>query len=281
MMEKRTLFTLLVMGTYVTLLAQTPVRIMEPLAIMASPELGRDKNAMAALQAAGLADGIIGAAITTSQQDQWPAGLQGDSARDANREAIRHYAAIRVCALSIDEEDVKRSLVGLYASANIHMPEELRPITDIFLVVNDSGLVDPPPVAMQRAASKGPNWTRHPKARIKKADEVYATYDLSRDPAAIAALEKRGMSKAEIEAVVFRSHERNWPEGIASFEKRYPRLKDFKQYKAYQAARWDGKALLIIPSEPNRKVPEAIRPFMDVYMVYTAEAVEVRDKTRR
>ncbi len=279
MITLRTLPTLLAAVAAAMMTAQTPIRIVDPMAIDPAPGLDTDKDAMAALQAAGLADGIIGAAIGTSQEVFWPVGLRGDSARSVNKEIIRHYVAVRVCDLGVGEH--QRSLIGLYSGSNVHMPEDLRPSEDIFLVVADSGLMVPPPVAIQRTASKGPNWARLPKARIRKADEVYATYDLSRDPAAIAALEKRGMSKAEIEAVLFRSHESNWPEGIASFEKRYPRLKDFKRYKAYQAARWDGKALLIIPSEPNRKVPESIRPYLDVYMVYTAEAVDVRDRSGR
>ena len=78
--------------------------------------------------------------------------------------------------------------------------------------------------------------------------------------------------------MVFRSHERNWPVGIDSFEKRYPKLKDFKKLKAYRLAKWEDKVLLAIPSEANRKVPEGIRPLIDVYMVFLADAVQVKEK---
>jgi hypothetical protein len=257
-------------------LAQAPVRITDPAALVTDLVLTEDKEAMAALQAAGLADGIIAAALNTTLPAAWPVGLMTDSARTANRGAIANYAAHRVCDMGSGEGAT--ALVSLTASGNVHMPEDLRPTEDLYVVVRESGLSEPPPVVVRRNISKGPNWKRHPKARIMKPDNVYATYDLASDPAAIAALEKRGMSAAEIEAVVFRSHERNWPEAINNFESRYPKLKDFKRYKAYQAARWDGKALLIIPSEANKKVPEPIRPYLDVYMVYTAEAVQVKGR---
>jgi len=257
-------------------MAQAPVRITDPSALVTDLVLGEDKAAMAALQAAGLADGMIAAALTTTVPTAWPVGLATDSARTANSGAIVNYSAHRVCDLVPGEEGTV--LVSITASGNIHMPEDLRPHEDLYLAVRATGLSEPPPVVVRRHTSKGPNWKRHPKARILKPDNVYATYDLASDPAAIAALEKRGMSPAEIEAVVFRSHERNWPEGINNFTSRYPRLKDFKRYKAYQAARWDGKALLIIPSEVNQKVPAALRPFLDVYMVYTADAVQVKGR---
>jgi hypothetical protein len=94
----------------------------------------------------------------------------------------------------------------------------------------------------------------------------------------VEALRKRGMSQAEIDAVVFRNHERNWPDGIDSFEERYPRLTDFKKYKCFQGAKWDDKILLIVPVEKNKKMPALMRPYVDLYFIYATSAVEVKEK---
>ena len=115
--------------------------------------------------------------------------------------------------------------------------------------------------------------------RIPSSDGVQiATYDLGGDTAVLAEMARDGMSQPEIDAVVFRCHERNWPEGIDSFDRRYPKLKDFKKYKAYEAAHWDDKVLLVIPYEANKRLPPGLRPHLDIYMVYAKNAVEVKRK---
>jgi hypothetical protein len=84
------------------------------------------------------------------------------------------------------------------------------------------------------------------------------------------------MSKAEIAAVVFRSTERNWPDGIDSFEERWPELSLFKKYRAYLGAKWGNKALVIVPVQENQKMPALMRPFVDMYFVYDADALLVK-----
>ena len=91
-------------------------------------------------------------------------------------------------------------------------------------------------------------------------------------------MRSRGLSRSEIDAVVFRSIDRNWPDGIDTFEERQKFVSHFVKYKAYFAARWDDKVLLIIPVEKNRKQPVLMRPYVDLYFVYNASAVEVKKK---
>jgi hypothetical protein len=93
-------------------------------------------------------------------------------------------------------------------------------------------------------------------------------------------LEAQGLSRPEIEAVIFRSHERNWPDGIDSFDERYPRLTEMKKYKARLLARCGDKVILVVPAELNRKAPSGLRPFMDIYLVYSTSAVQVRSKRK-
>ena len=122
------------------------------------------------------------------------------------------------------------------------------------------------------------HWMPFTANRNFKPDQLYAAYDLALDTVGRRALYKAGMSRPEIDAVIFRSTERNWPDGIDSFEKRYPMLEKFKKYHAYLGARWDDKVLLIVPVEKNRRMPVLMRPFVDLYFIYTATGVEVRGK---
>lgn len=256
--------------------AQTQVRIVEPSAIVARPDLAQDAGAQAGMKAAGIGPEGIADALRLSEPSAWPIGLRTDSARMANRAALRNLNAYLVCEYATDEGGL--AIVSLPAAYNYHMPDDLRARQDYFLVLRAGGVeaVDAGP--LRERPSKGPAWQRLRPARIVRPDGVYATYDLAEDAEALAALEKQGLSKSEIEAVVFRSHERNWPSGIDSFEKRFPKHKQLRKYKAYRLARWGDKVLLVVPAEMNRKAPEGLRPLIDVYMVFMADAVQVKDK---
>src|SRR5690606_18660730 len=205
----------------------------------------------------------------------WPEGLRNDTLRSAQTEALVKAMIYRIC--SFEWQEVKVSLVQVPALQNAHLPDVLRSKRDIFLVVKESGLGDPPPVAKAKP-SPGPVWSSMPKAKINKPEQIYATYDLARDEQALRTLAQSGLSQAEIQAVIFRSHERNWPDGIDQFEKRREQRKLLRKYKPYLAAKWDDKVLLVVPADQNKDLPPGLRPYMDIYMVYTGPAVAVAGK---
>lgn len=255
-------------------MAQEQVRLMDLAALSAPVDLGKDTLARAGLQAAGLSDEQIGAAVTGARTDRWPEGLRTDSARAANTAAAANYNAERFCSFSTGEHSM--AVLRIPFDANYHMPDELRTTSDFYLTVPEHAIATAVLTDADRPKpSKGPSYRNMPKARITRPDGVYATYDLAKDPKALAVLEHKGLSPAEIEAVVFRSMERNWPEGMDSFAERYPRLEHFKKMKTFRAARWDGKVLLVVPAELNRKLPPHLRPYLDIYMVFQEEAVAV------
>ncbi len=254
---------------------QTGIRITDPAQMLAVPNLGNDA-AKAGMQAAGLSNDVIANADRLSTPANWPKGLRTDSARAANKTALRNYNAFLLFEYPTDEGAL--TVVTVPATANYHMPEDLRSTEDFILVLRAGGTELVEPTATRTPASKGPSWKNMRPAKIIKPDDVFATYHLADDAEALAALEKEGMSKAEIEAVIFRSQERNWPDGIDSFNERYPRLEGFKKYKAYQAISWADKVLLVIPVEANKKAPTGLRPYLDIYMVFAATAVEVKSK---
>ncbi|MCB0765398.1 MAG: hypothetical protein R2815_09480 [Flavobacteriales bacterium] len=258
--------------------AQNDLRITDVTALSGTIDPATDKAAMAGLQAAGLPDEQVKEVMAHASPDQWPPGLRTDSARTANATAARNYVAQRVCTYL--DSDRTMEVVRIPVMANIHMPDELRMPHDFHLLLPSTSVEVMQAVAQRPKPSKGPAYGSLPSARITRPDGVFATYDLSTDPAAIAALEKRGLSGPEIDAVVFRSQERNWPEGMDSFAERASRSDKFKKFKAYRAAKWDGKVLLIIPAEANKRLPQVLRPYLDIYMVFEEEAVAVAGKHR-
>lgn len=260
-------------------LSQGSIRITDGSAIVLRPDLAQDNIAQAGMQAAGLSAEVIGKVTMLSEPSLWPIGLATDSARQANQAALGNYAATRLCEYNTEEGLM--SIIAVPMAANYHMSEELRGKSDLYFVMRSSGVVPVEPVVVKPTPSKGPAWNGMPKATIIKPDEVYATYDLSRDSLALAMMAQKGYSLQEIDAVIFRSHERNWPEGIDRFDKRYPNLAAFKRYKAYVAGTWDGKILLVIPADANKKAKPGLRPYLDIYMVYATTAVTVKEPKKK
>lgn len=268
------ILSLLSIGTAAT--AQDAVRITDIAQLVRKPDLSQDQAVRSGMQAAGVAEERAAKALSLGKATNLPAGLSTDSALAANAAAVRNYNAHKVCSYA--DEAGPKVLVQVPASENYHMPEDLRSREDLFLVLPESALETALTDAQRPKPSKGPSWKRMKEARILAPDGVYATYDLGADSTILTELTERGMSQPEVDAVVFRSHERNWPEGIDSFERRYPRARDLKKYKAYQAASWDDKVLLVVPVEMNKRMPITMRPHLDIYMVYAKSAVEVKTK---
>jgi hypothetical protein len=266
------LASLLALGS----VAQQQLKVTDPKALDKGYKLHKSKAAAACLHTSGLTPDQQDLVVQYSDVAYWPQGIRSDSAMAVNAPYVQNYATYRIC--SFKEDTVQRTVLMVPAQANGHMPEDMRPLADFYLVVPDKALETVKSAEPRPSISRGPRWKNNRAAVILKPDELYATYDLGNDSAGVEALRKRGMSQAEIDAVVFRSHERNWPDGIDSFEERYPRLSDFKKYKCFQGAKWDDKILLIVPVEKNKKMPVLMRPYVDLYFIYAASAVEVKEK---
>jgi len=275
----RSLFTLFAACCVLALQAQQQVRITRWDAIRTGNDLIKGRSAKAALQATGLPEDQQTMVVTNSGAQFWPVSLMNDSARQASAPYIGNYVGYRM--FSFREDTVPYTVVMIPAKDNIHMPEDLRPTADLFLAVADVGLADAAPARQRPEISRGPRWKDRDQATILKPAEVYATYDLGSDAVARQALADAGMSIPEIEAVAFRSHERNWPDGIDTYEERSALISRFGKYKAFVGASWDDKVVLIVPVEKNRSMPKLMRPYVDIYLVYAKSAVSVKASRRK
>ena len=268
------LFTATAALLFLNVLGQQQVKIIDPGQILLDPELHKSKAAIAGMQAAGITSEQEDLVLNYSDPKYWPVGLASDSARIANAPYFQNYMTFPLC--SYMDDSTRMNVVMVPAKENIHMPEDMRPIADLYFVVPASATEEVKPPMPRPVISKGPRWKNLPEAKIISPGDLYATYDMATDAEGIEALNKRGMSQPEIDAVIFRSQERNWPEGIDQFDERFPKLDQFKKYKAYVGAKWGGKVLLIIPTEKNKKMPILLRPYVDIYFVYDEKAVEVK-----
>lgn len=258
--------------------AQSPVKIIDPKALDPKEDLRKDKQAMLGLQAAGLTTEEQEAVSAQSILAIWPMGLANDSARNTNAPYIQNYSAFRLG--NFKRDTVMMAVVMLPAASNIHMPEEMRPKADLFVAVPERALYNANSNAQRPRISRGPRWKSLREAKIIKPDDLFATYELAADSAGKTAM-LRTMSESEYQQVVFRSNETNWPDGINTFDERYPKLADFKKYKAYASAKWDDKVLIIVPAEKNKKMPALLRPYVDLYFIYSKSAVEVKEKKKK
>lgn len=256
--------------------AQQQVKITDATALAAAPDVRKDKAAMEALRTGDFSNDEIVQIIQYGDRDQWPAGIRTDTARAPNMPYIQNYTGFRLCAFK--EDSTMMALVMVPAASNLHMPEGMRPLADFYLVVPEHALQKAEPNKPRPAISRGPRWKHRPKVKITKPADLYGAYDLASDSTGLEALAKMGMSGPEIDAVVFRSTERNWPDGIDNLAAREALLKKFPKYRAFLGARWDDKVLLIVPVEKNRRMPVAMRPFVDLYFVYKASGVAVKGK---
>lgn len=271
----RSLLLLLSIALLPALFAQQQVQITEVAALDAAPDLRKVKEIPGALQAAGFNGEELQTILDFGNRQNWPEGIRSDTARAANAPYIPNYVCFRLCAFNRDGD--QQEVLMVPARNNIHMPEEMRPLGDFFLALPEHALSNVEENAQKRpTVSRGPAWAHRPKVKIVKADELFGSYDLEADSAGLKALEDAGMSPAEIDAVVFRSTERNWPEGMDNLDKRIPLLKRFTKYKAYLGAQWDDKALLIVPVAKNRRMPVNMRPYIDLYFVYSLPGVKVQ-----
>ena len=263
----------------VPVFAQQQVKITDARILDNPEQVRKSRGAEAALQAVGVTAEQMVQVLTYGDTDHWPEGIKVDSLRLRNQPYIQNYACFRVA--SYPEDSVLKTIIMVPARENIHMPEAMRPLSDFYLLVPNTSITDVNTGKLRPEISRGPKWKNLAPAKILRPEDLYATYDIGRDSVALKALSDRGLSQAEIDAVIFRSTDRNWPDGIDSFEERQKLLPKFTKYKAFLGAKWDDKVLLIVPVEKNKKQPILMRPFVDLYFVYNASAVEVKAKKKK
>ena len=265
---------LLLISACTGLAAQTQVRLLGPEAVIDKYRLDKIPEATEAMTAAGLSAEAQHLVHHFNGPVLRPEGIATAAAREANAAYLGNYVLFKVC--EFDTEAGERVLALMPFRDNLHMPDDLRPVNDIYLLLDKArleptGTGRPPP-----PFTRGPDHRELRPMRILKPAELYATYRLEYDTEGLDVLKAIGLGQDQIEVVAYRSHERQWPAGIANFDDRYARIKRFRKYRVKELARWDDKVLLVAPAQRNQCRPKAMRPAVDLYFIYAQDAVEPR-----
>ncbi|HNK42935.1 MAG TPA: hypothetical protein PL002_17235, partial [Flavobacteriales bacterium] len=171
------------------------VKITAPAVLDAPGAVHRNKPAQAALMASGITAEQMDQVISYGDREHWPAGIKVDSLRAKNQPYIQNYVCFRVAGFT--EDSLPKTVIMVPARENIHMPEVMRPLSDLYVIVPDSSITNVQPGKARPEISRGPKWKNLPPARILVPEELYATYDLGTDSAALKALQEKGMSQPE------------------------------------------------------------------------------------
>jgi hypothetical protein len=111
------------------------------------------------------------------------------------------------------------------------------------------------------------------KIRITDPGELYSTYSLAEDEAALAALAKAGYRGQALDDLLARAVESAWPAGIRELDDRISRPDELMRYRARRICTFGDKAVLLIRARDNSQMPPDMRPAEDIYFVIGREGI--------
>ncbi len=161
------------------------------------------------------------------------------------------------------------ALIMIAGPENEHLPVEIRPVADLYMVVPKNSYADAAPwprLPSISELSNGPSCKGRSRVKSLRPADIYGSADLRTDEAAQALL-KEVLNYREVEHVEIRSTEKGWPTTMNSIAERKELVHEIVKYKAYSLGEFNGKMILIIPASKNRKIGRRARPVADIYLV--------------
>ena len=162
-----------------------------------------------------------------------------------------------------------KSLVLIPAPENQHLPIEIRPMADLYLVVPISAYKPGKPLARLPSIEDlviGPSYKGLSRFKLLRPENIYGNADLRSDKDAQMIFANL-MGYRAVDHLELRCNEDGWPTSMNSLEERKRLADDFKKYKAYALTEFNGKMILIVPAEKNKHISRKARPVADIYLV--------------
>lgn len=267
----RLLLSLSLIAMLLASYGQPQVRFVDPPALDLRHRLGNWKEAQASMEASGLSPTQRMVIVAGSDTRLWPPAITTQPASATTQPYLRNYVLFEVFRF---QQDGRERVVALMPVLdNLHMPDDMRPLGDIHLVLFSDGVEAVASGLRPKPPIREPHWDTLPKVRVREPAGLFATYQLLQDHEARRVLAAAGMDERAISLIAYRSHEKQWPTGMSSFDSRYPRIRKLRKLRVAEVARWDDKVLLLAPAARNRHLPKAMRPLFDLYLVYSASAI--------
>jgi hypothetical protein len=221
----------------------------------------------------------------------WPEELQFADDREKYKDFFPYYYAYAISKFT--EGGKTRYIIKISASENYHMPIDLEPDNDFYLVVNEDGLdltrgynededgspddltlpdsdtkeVTPAPAEEVVTAEVELNAGDKIPCRIVDRGELYSTPSIEDKKDQI----EKYLSGSMLEDAISYCSEESWPDGISSLDQRNANEDYFKYFKTYAVAKLDdGRYVLWVPKSENGHMPESMHLDHDIFFVYGA-----------
>lgn len=222
--------------------------------------------------------------IKYSNEANWPIAMQQLDSRLANRSSIQLYKVYKILHTS------NFCILIVPAAENKHMPENMRPVQDIYFIMNLNGAAfegNTPAINYEEedpytyADEYEHDASESVFAKIIAPGELYSTFDLNNNSSIRALIVDSGiLTEDQFQIIVKLANENSWPVGISTLNKRLEAASSMKSYKAQYLLNFGENneyVLIWIPKEENFHMPITMQPTSDegIYFVLKASAIEI------
>ncbi|TXI84105.1 MAG: hypothetical protein E6Q37_09070 [Crocinitomicaceae bacterium] len=260
-------------------LRQVAAKIVNPGALYSSYDFEEDHGKLKpAIRVSGSSADVT-RIITYSNETNWPAAMQQLDSRISNRANIQLYTVYKILHTS------DYCILIVPAAENKHMPENMRPSQDIFFIMTLDGAAFegniPDAHAVESYDEDEEDEEGSGVTKIVAPGDLYSTFDLNNNASMRAIVVESGiLTEEQFQVIVKLAHEKNWPSGISSLEKRIAVAEKMKEYTAYYIMHFgenEEYVLVWIPIDENVHMPVAMRPTDQegFYFVLKSTAVEI------
>ena len=266
----RTALILFSLSLAITAFSIKPIQIIKPEVLVDANGVKKHPAIWKAIKTMGFSKEQLKMMVWHGQKTLRPKHLQGRFFEE-ERPYFKHMKALEVYHAGNEEDGW--SLIMLAGPENEHLPVEIRPIADLYMVVRKDSYVDAGPwgrLPNTSELSNGPSYKGKSRVKLLKPSNIYGSAELRIDDAAQVLL-KELLSYREVAHIEIRSNEKGWPTGINNIGDRKELAEKLKKYKAYALGEFDGKMILIVPATKNKRIHRRARPIVDIYLVIDLE----------
>ena len=239
-----------------------PITITEPAVLVEAGDVRSNEAIWKAVKKSTFSRSQVKMMMWYGQKELRPKHLQ-DRFRDEEKPYFVNMRALELLVVG------KHALIMIAGPENKHLPEEIRPIADLFVVVPTSAYQEAQPWDRLPEATdlmNGPSIKGLSKVKLADPDKIFGNFNLGTDQLAQETL-KAMMGYRDVRHVNYRSNEKGWPKGMNSHAERRDLKTELSSYRAYSLMEFDGKRVLIIPACKNRKIRRNARPLADIYLI--------------
>jgi hypothetical protein len=251
-------------------IALNPIEIINPEALIHAKSAREHRSIWRSLKNSDFSKEQLKMIEWYGKQELRPPHLQ-ERIHEEDRPYFSKMNALEVLTDSIEGI----SLIMIPAPENLHLPKEIRPLADLYMVMPTNAFTTGahwPRLPSVEDLSNGPAIDGLSRMKINDPAAVYGRIDLRSDKDIESMLHKI-MGYRAVDHVQVRCNESGWPSGMNTLAERDQLGDEIKKYKAYALTQWDDKILLIVPAAKNKHINRRARPMADIYLVIDSKGI--------